>query len=97
MFLVSSGITCRVSGSPLTCLLYLSFSVTSRVRLSLISLSVFTCLLLISSFIAFLFICLRLLLLLLLLHGSNWDFEIKCSVLFGRSAWRGRRMSLLLP
>lgn len=93
IFLVSSGITCRVSGPPLTCLLYFSFSVTARVRLSLISLSVSTCLLLISSFIAFLFTCLR----LLLLHGSNWDFEIECSVLFGRSAWRGRRMSLLLP
>jgi hypothetical protein len=76
----------------------LSFSVTARVRLSLyldlshVYLSVSTCLLLISSFIAFLFICLRL---LLLLHGSNWEFEIECYVLFGR--WRSCRMSLLLP
>lgn len=65
-----------------TCLCFISlFSGTARVRLSLylshVYLSVSTCLLLISSFIAFLFTCLRL---SLLLHGSNWEFEIECYV-----------------
>lgn len=68
--------------------LVLSLSlVTARMRLFSISLShvylsVSICLLLISSFTAFLSICLRL---VLLLHGSNWEFEIECCVCYFHS------------